>query len=173
LWYSDLRRSTELADRLSTEVFLDLLGRYFEMTAAAVLDYGGEVVSLIGDAVLGLFRVERSPDGACGRALAAAHEARRRLNFSQPRLAFDFGIALHLGEVIYGNVGVPERLQFTLVGSAVNEVVRVQDLTKQLGYPLLATATFAGAAAGTWRPLGEHLLRGFETPMPILTMPQP
>ena len=60
LWYSDLRHSTELADRLSTEDFLHLLGRYFEMTAAAVLDHGGEVVSLIGDAVLGLFRVEGS-----------------------------------------------------------------------------------------------------------------
>jgi adenylate cyclase len=82
----------------------------------------------------------------------------------------DFRISLHLGQVIYGNVGVPERLQVTLVGSAVNEVVRVQDLTKQLGYPLLATAPFARAAAGTWYPLGEHPLRGFETPMPILTM---
>ena len=71
--------------------------------------------------------------------------------------------------MIYGNVGVPERLQLTVVGAAVNEVVRVQDLTKQLGCPLLATATFADAAAGPWRPLGEHRLRGPETPMPILT----
>ena len=173
LWYSDLRHSTELADRLTAETFLSLLGRYFEMTAAAVLDHGGEVVSLIGDAVLGLFRVESSPEEACGRALAAAHEARRRLCASQPATAdaaLDFGISLHLGQVIYGNVGVPERLQFTLVGSAVNMVVRVQDLTKQLGCPLLATAPFAGATAGSWRSLGEHLLRGFETPMPILTM---
>jgi adenylate cyclase len=175
LWYSDLRHSTELADRLSAEAFLGLLGRYFEMTAAAVLDHGGEVVSLIGDAVLGLFRVESSPEEACGRALAAACEARQRLAASQPAAAdaaLDFGISLHLGQVIYGNVGVPERLQFTLVGSAVNMVVRVQDLTKQLGCPLLATAPFAGATTGPWRPLGEHLLRGFETPTPILTMTQ-
>jgi adenylate cyclase len=173
LWYSDLRRSTELADRLSTEDFLELLGRYFEMTAGAVLDHGGEVVSLIGDAVLGLFRVEGSPQEACARALAAAHEARRRLEVSlsdkagEPEL--DFGISLHLGQVIYGNVGVPERLQFTVVGAAVNEVVRVQDLTKQLGCPLLATAIFADAVSESWQPLGEHRLRGRETPMPILT----
>jgi adenylate cyclase len=176
LWYSDLRQSTELADRLSAEAFLQLLGRYFEMTAASVLDHGGEVVSLIGDAVLGLFRIEGAPDEACGRALAAANEARRRLNASQPvanNTAFDFGISLHLGQVIYGNVGVPERLQFTLVGSAVNEVVRVQDLTKSLGHPLLATGSFARRAAGAWQPLGEHRLRGLETPMPILTMAQP
>ena len=68
---------------------------------------------------------------------------------------------------------MPERLQFTLVGSAVNEVVRVQDLTKKLGYPLLATAPFAGATPGPWHPLGEHILRGLETPMPILTTMQP
>ncbi len=176
LWYSDLRQSTELADRLSAEAFLQLLGRYFEMTAASVLDHGGEVVSLIGDAVLGLFRFEGAPGEACGRALAAASEARRRLNTSQPvpnNVAFDFGISLHLGQVIYGNVGVPERLQFTLVGSAVNEVVRVQDLTKSLGYPLLATGPFARATAAVWQPLGEHLLRGLETPMPVLTMTQP
>jgi adenylate cyclase len=169
LWYSDLRHSTELADRLSAEAFLQLLGRYFEMTAAAVLDHGGEVVSLIGDAVLGLFRVEGTPEEACGRALAAAQEARRRLGASRPAagLSLDFGISLHLGQVIYGNVGVPERLQFTLIGSAVNEVVRVQDLTKQLGQPLLATAPFAGSTAGPWRSLGEYPLRGFEKPMPI------
>ena len=172
LWYSDLRQSTALADRLSAEAFLSLLGRYFEMTAAAVLDHGGEVVSLVGDAVLGLFRVEGTPQEACGRALAAAHDARRRLGASRGSAAepIDFGISLHLGQVIYGNVGVPERLQFTLVGAAVNEVVRVQDLTKQLGHPLLATAPFARAVAGAWHPLGEHALRGFESPMPILTL---
>jgi adenylate cyclase len=175
LWYSDLRHSTELADRLSADDFLKLLGRYFEMTAAAVLDHGGEVVSLIGDAVLGLFRVEGSTEEACGRALAAAFEARRRLDAAQPEAngpVLDFGIALHLGQVIYGNVGVPERLQFTVVGSAVNEVVRVQDLTKELGCPLLATATFAAATAGPWRSLGDHHLRGLETPMPIVTVGQ-
>jgi adenylate cyclase len=89
LWYSDLRHSTALADRLSAEDFLNLLGRYFEMTAAAVLDGGGEVVSLIGDAVLGLFRVEESPQEACRRARAAglARQIRRptRLSTSASR----------------------------------------------------------------------------------------
>jgi adenylate cyclase len=172
LWYSDLRRSTEFADRLSAEAFLHLLGQYFEMTAASVLDHGGEVVSLIGDAVLGIFRVDGAPGEACRRALAAAAEARRRRDSSGTAdgTALEFGISLHLGQVIYGNVGVAERLQFTLVGSAVNEVVRVQDLTKTLGCPLLATAPFANALPDEpWRPLGKHTLRGFETPMPILT----
>jgi adenylate cyclase len=86
--------------------------------------------------------------------------------------SLEFGIALHLGQVIHGNVGVPERLQFTVVGSAVNEVVRVQDLTKQLGCPVLATAPFAAAVPGSWRPVGEHVLRGLETPIPVLAMGQ-
>jgi adenylate cyclase len=172
LWYSDLRNSTALADRLSAEDFLKLLGRYFEMTAAAVLDGGGEVVSLIGDSVLGLFRVEETPQDACRLALAAAQEARRRLGAADQttNLPIDFGIALHLGQVIHGNVGVPERLQFTVVGAAVNEVVRVQDLTKQLDRAVLATAPFAAAVPGPWHPVGEHILRGLETPMPILAM---
>jgi adenylate cyclase len=172
LWYSDLRRSTEFADRLSAEDFLHLLGQYFEMTAASVLDHGGEVVSLIGDAVLGIFRVEGTPGEACRRALAAADEARRRRGRPGTRIdaTLEFGISLHLGQVIYGNVGVAGRLQFTLVGSAVNEVVRVQDLTKTLGCPLLATAPFASALPDEpWRTLGEHALRGFGSPMPILT----
>ena len=171
LWYSGLRFSTALADRLPAETFLNLLGRYFEMTASSVLDHGGEVVSLIGDAVLGLFRIDRTADEACGRALAAAQEARRRLNSRSAHTdpSFEFGIALHLGQVIYGNVGVPERLQFTLVGSTVNEVVRVQDLTKKLGHSVLATASFVDATPGSWRPLGEHTLRGIEIPMAIFT----
>ena len=125
--------------------------------------------------MLGLFRVEGSPQEACGRALAAALEARRRLGRPEPRRGqpLDFGIALHLGQVIYGNVGVPERLQFTVVGAAVNEVVRVQDLTKQLDNPLLATAPFAAAVAGPWRGWESTSCAGRETPMRLLAMAQP
>ena len=68
--------------------------------------------------------------------------------------------------MIYGNVGVPERLQFTVVGSVVNEVVRVQDLTKQLGHPLLVTGAFAAAVNSPWRSVGKHALRGLENPIP-------
>jgi adenylate cyclase len=175
LWYSDLRHSTAFADRLPAEAVLKLLGRYFEMTAASVLEQGGEVVSLIGDAVLGLFRAEHTAADACGRALAAAQQARRRLDAGTQETdeSFDFGISLHLGQVIYGNVGVPERLQFTLVGSAVNEVVRVQDLTKKLGHPVLATAPFVEMTRAPWHPLGEHVLRGIEAPMPIFSAIMP
>jgi class 3 adenylate cyclase len=106
-----------------------------------------------------------------GRKTGSDRRSGQRLNppSAQTDANLDFGIALHLGQVIYGNVGVPERLQFTFVGSAVNEVVRVQDLTKKLGHSVLATASFVDATPGSWRTLGEHTLRGIETPMPIFT----
>ena len=81
-----------------------------------------------------------------------------------------FGIGLHVGQVIYGNVGIPERLQFTLVGSAVNEVARVEDFTKVLDCPLLATGAFAREVGRGWRSLGEHALRGIEKPTELFTV---
>jgi adenylate cyclase len=172
LWYSDLRQSSTIADGQSAEAFLAVLNRYFEMTAAAVHDNHGEVVSFIGDAVLGVFRVDGTASDACERALAAAKEARRRLaalehQSDQKRL--DFGIGLHLGEVIYGNVGIPGRLQFTLVGPAVNEVARVEGMTKTLGVSLIATAAFARELTCECRSLGDHWLRGIGKPTELFT----
>jgi class 3 adenylate cyclase len=110
---------------------------------------------------------------ACERALAAATEARRRLaafedQLDQKRLGF--GIGLHLGEVIYGNVGIPSRLQFTLVGPAVNEVARVERMTKTLGVPLIATAAFTSQLRCKCRSLGEHDLRGIGKPTELFTL---
>ena len=114
--------------------------------AGAVLAHGGEVLMLVGDAVLAIFPVEGDgPEAAasCRAALAAALDAetrlaelnRRRAETGDPPLAF--GVALHLGDAVYGNIGVPERLEFTVVGAAVNEVVRMEGLTKELGHSVL------------------------------------
>ena len=127
IWYSDLRRSTELIERLSVERFLDLLNRYFDCTAGAVRAQGGEVVTLVGDAVLALFRADGGETlrGAGRRALCAARQAEARLGEVNRELArsglapLRFGVALHLGEVIYGNIGTSDRLEFTVVGPAV------------------------------------------------------
>jgi adenylate cyclase len=175
LWYSDLRQSTRLYNSLAVEDFLHVINRYFEMTAGSVADAGGEVVQFVGDSVLGYFRVEGDPTVACTKALAAAEEARRRLAAHLPEpgeLPLDFGISLHLGHVIYGNIGVPARLQFSLIGSAVVEVVRVQDLTKKLNCNILATGAFASVVDRKWRSLGEHELRGFDHARHIFT-PEP
>ncbi len=173
LWYSDLRHSSTLADHATAEGFLRVLNRYFEMTAGAIHDHGGEVVSFIGDAVLGFFRMEGTIEDACARALEAALEARRRLAAHVPEPGaerLEFGIGLHVGTVIYGNVGVPDRLQFTLVGAAVNEVARLEDLTKELGSPVVASAAFTQAIARDWRSFGHHALRGIASPIEVFSI---
>ena len=168
VWYSDLRRSTELIQQLSVEQFLALLNRYFDCTAGSVRDHGGEVVALIGDAVLAVFRVDRWPSSseAGRRALAAALQAEARLAEINRELArtglapLQFGVALHSGPVIYGNIGIPDRLEFTVVGPAVNEAVRIEALTKVLGRTILASEEFAHATGSGWESLGLHALRG-------------
>ncbi len=180
IWYSDLRDSTSLAGALPQEAFLELLNGYFECTAGAVLAYGGEVLLLIGDAVLAIFPAHHggADEGrACEAALAAAREAGQRLdrlNEARARSGLrrlEFGLGLHLGEVVFGNIGVPERLQFTVVGPAANEVARLEALTKDLGRPVLASAEFAGHLPLAWNSLGRHALRGVDGPREVLAPP--
>jgi adenylate cyclase len=180
IWYSDLRDSTPLAGTLPQEKFLELLNGYFECTAGAVIAHGGEVLLLLGDAVLAIFPVHSGGADeaqACEAALAAAHDARRRLDrFNEARSAdglrqIEFGLGLHLGEVIFGNIGVPERLQFTVVGPAANEVARLEGLTKDLGRPILASAEFAERLPLAWDSLGRHALRGVDDPREVLAPP--
>jgi adenylate cyclase len=168
IWYSDLRGSTPLAEGLSGPDFLALLNGYFECTAGAVLDHGGEVLRYIGDAVLAIFQVD-GPGGearAARMAMAAAQDAREhltRLNRSRGERGedpIDFGLALHVGEVMFGNVGVPERIDFTVIGPAVNEVARLEGLTKTLGRRIIVSNAFSRLLPLDWEALGENTLRG-------------
>ena len=169
IWYSDMRDFTALTDTLSPEDLLALLNGYFECTAGAVLAEGGEVLLLIGDAVLAIFPIdgpEAAERQACERALAAAREAGQRLDVLNRSRAAEgqgdlaCGIGLHVGELTFGNIGVPERLQFTVIGPAANEVARLEALTKTLGHAVLASAAFAERLPITWASLGRHVLRG-------------
>jgi adenylate cyclase len=153
IWYSDLRNSTGLAESLPIEQFLGLLNLYCECTAGAILDGGGQVLEIIGDAVLGVFPVLDAIDDAtaCTQALTAARDAHRRLGALRAEAhpaadAVRFGIGLHLGEVIFGNVGTVGRLNFGLVGRAVNEAARTESMTKILGRPVLVTDAVARLA---------------------------
>lgn len=168
IWYSDMRESTRLADVMPAEAFLATLNAYFECTAGAVLAHGGEVLRFVGDAVLAIFPI-REPEAtadACRRALAAAREAERRLGECNDERAarglgeLDFGLALHLGDVMFGNIGVPERLEFTVVGAAVNEAARLEGLTKVTGRRVLASGELARRLPGECEALGVHALRG-------------
>ncbi len=165
LWYSDLRDSTEMAERMPPENFLADLNTYFACSAGAVIKHGGQVLTLIGDALLAIFPVGdvfATDAEACGAALAAGIEAEAAIGAvnaerSEP---LRFGIGLHLGDVIYGNIGTTERLQFTVVGRAVNQVARLESLTKELSQPILASTNFMENASAQWRRLGDFQLRG-------------
>ena len=176
IWYSDMRDSTRLADRLDPHVFIERLNRYFECTAGAVIAGGGEVLRFVGDAVLAIFPIRAGGDDArtaSERALAAAGDAESRLARANEGLAaegeepIEFGLGLHVGDVMYGNIGVPERLEFSVIGPAANEVARIEDLTKTLGRRVLVSEAFANAAGTHCEPLGAHPLRGVGAPVKV------
>lgn len=169
IWYSDLRDSTGLAESLSTDDFIQLLSDYFECTGGAVLAQGGEVMNFIGDAVLAIFAVRKgrmTARQACARALAAGRDAQRRLSATNQRrrtrglVPLSFGLGLHFGEMLFGNIGMPQRVSFSVIGPAVNQVTRLEALTKKLKRPILASEQFANKTSAEWVPRGRHKLRG-------------
>jgi adenylate cyclase len=168
LWFSDLRDFTQLTESLPPQRLLAMLNSYFEHVAAAVTPRGGEILRFIGDAMLIVFPVGADSDtkAACAAAADAAADAFARLaNINRQRRAaaepeIRFGLGLHVGEVIYGNVGAPNRLDFTVMGPAVNRTARLADLTKAAGYPLLMSAEFAAHLDRPLRSLGRYKLRG-------------
>jgi adenylate cyclase len=178
IWYSDLRGSTHMADILPRDDYIRTLNDYFECAGGAVLAHDGEILAFIGDAVLAIFPVDENPEAttrACERALAACREAQSRLaavNLRRREAGEDkltFGLALHLGDVLFGNIGLPERVSFSVIGSTVNEVARLEALTKELGRQVLATGAFAGHTSIMWDNLGRHQLRGVGAPLEVLS----
>lgn len=177
IWYSDMRDSTRLADTLAAEEFLKTVNGYFECTAGAVLANGGEVLRFIGDAVLAIFPIrDGDSQSACELAMAALRDADKRLeavNGERERgglQALDYGLGLHVGDVMFGNIGVPERLEFSVIGPAANEVARIESLTKTLGRRALASADFARSVPGDWESAGEHALKGVGEPLEVMTL---
>lgn len=176
VWYSDLRGSTAMAEVLGRDQYTAILNCYFGCVGGAVLDAGGEILDFIGDAILAIFPIEKrgvTRARAARRALKAVRDADKRLAKTNAERLKDslpelrYGLGLHIGDVMFGNIGTPERLSFSVIGSSVNEVARLQDLTKELSRPVLATDTFAEAAPGDWTDLGEHSLRGVARPLKV------
>ncbi len=177
LWFSDLVGFTRLADALPQEQLLALLNAYADCLVGVVHAHGGQVLKFMGDGVLAV--VDGTPAEACGQALAAAQAARgaiERLNRSRAAAGLpvtDFTLALHEGEVLYGNIGSQDRLDFTVVGPAVNEVSRIQALCRSLDQPLLISASFAGTCGELRQQLvsvGRYALRGVERPQELFTL---
>ena len=179
-------RLDPLADTMPRQVYLDLLNEYFECMAGAVMTHDGEVLKFIGDALLAIFPIGAASEHpeTCSRhqrasvaALAAAREAMQRMDGAQrarreraePPLAF--GIALHLGDVMYGNIGAPGRLDFTVIGPAANEAARLEAMCKTLGRPVIISSQFARVLPEPLLSLGFHALRGVHEPNELFTLP--
>ena len=180
LLYADLRSFTPLADSLPGGELMALLDGCFDCMVRPVNRHGGEVLKFLGDGLLAIFRLkERRHPEICASALAAASEAldlmelfaAERLKDSKPTPGLD--IALHVGTVQYGNVGTDARLDFTVIGPAVNEAARIEVLCKELGQPLLVSQAFAEAAddsRGHLVSLGPHRLRGVRDETELFTL---
>lgn len=178
--YADLRGFTAVADRYEREVLVATLNTYFDCFVPAVTEHGGQVLKLLGDGLLATFPLEgHDPAEVCERALDAAAEALRCVRAynadDRPNDApvMDLDIALHLGDVFFGNVGSADRLDFTLVGPAVNEASRIEALCSQQERNLLVSETFARAATrsdGRLVSIGRYALRGVRAAQSIYTL---
>lgn len=176
IWFCDLRESTVLADAIGPERFLATLNDYFECVLTPVMARGGEVLSFVGDAALAIFRVDADLSGPATQAVNAAREAiasMRELNArreAQGAPALRFGIGLHVGDVLFGNVGTSTRVAFTVVGPATNEAARIESMCKVLDATLLVSAPIAAHAGFAWKALGTHRLRGVDAPVALYTL---
>ena len=169
VWLSDMRGFTSLSERSPPQTVIERLNVYFGCQVPAILEHGGEVLKFMGDGLLAIFPIESGQDAGavCHRALDCARDFRTRIA-ALPRAgdtdALRFGLALHVGEVMYGNIGGGNRLDFTCIGPAVNLAARLEKVAAKLGEAVVASAEFAGHCPKNFRPLGEHAVAGFTAP---------
>lgn len=170
IFYSDMRDSTRIAEELGPKPYLKRLNAYFDATAGAVTAEGGEILDFIGDAVLAVFPTDGGGfEDAARRALAAVGGVRSRLARAnrgeiQPLRC---GVALSRGQVMFGNIGIADRLTFSVIGQTVNAAARMEALTKELGYTVLVTREIAALAAEAFQPVGDHRLAGLMDPVSL------
>lgn len=180
LVYADLRGFTSLTDSVDRAALAPLLDAYFDQMVPPVVAHGGQVLKFLGDGLLATFNLEDQPrDAICGSALQTGVEMLHRVQSLNEQRAADglpvmeLDIALHLGDVLYGNVGAADRQDFTVIGPAVNEASRIEFLCQELGHHLLVSESFAQAAtacADRLIPLGRHELRGVRRAQEIYTV---
>lgn len=173
----DMRESTSLADKESRQDYIDTLNQFFDALAAPFNRNGGQILSFLGDGFLAVYPCDRhrEPSRAASQAaMTAVRHAQARmaeLNSERARQglpAIGYGLGLHIGNVMFGNVGLRDRLTFSAFGSAVNEVVRLQALTKKYEADVIASEAFADYCEGDWTSLGQHKLRGVRQRVTIM-----
>jgi adenylate cyclase len=169
IWLSDLRGFTALSDRLPAETVVDILNHYFDCQVSAIRAHGGEVLKYMGDGLLAVFPIDEYVGDApqvCSHVLEAARESRagvEALHYPNGNTIerFRFGVALHVGSVLYGNIGGGNRLDFTCIGPAVNLAARLEKIAGRLRRTVVASEGFAGICRGGWSELGEFPIAGF------------
>jgi adenylate cyclase len=179
LLYADLRGFTALSEAAPPAAVIAALDAWFDRIAGSVHAFGGEVLKFVGDGALAIFPItEGSPGAACDAALRAVSAARAgmahldsaRRQQGQPPLPF--GVAVHLGEILWGNIGAADRLDFTAIGPAVNLVSRLEGLCRPLDRAVLVSGAVAAETRAPLIPLGTHALRGIATPCAVFTVPE-
>jgi adenylate cyclase len=167
IWLSDMRGFTALADTLPPQQLVDLLNRYFDCQVPAIHEHGGEVLKFMGDGLLAIFPISAETDfpTICAAALGAAKAARGNvaaLEVAEHAPALRFGLALHIGDVLFGNIGSGDRLDFTAIGPAVNLAARLEKLAGRLGRTILASEDFVDHCGHDGlQPLGRFAVAGF------------
>jgi len=178
LLYADLRGFTALSESHPPSMVISALDAWFDRIAGAVHAFGGEVLKFIGDGVLAIFPVVGAPRGACDAALRAVSAARvgmAHLDAARQRQGLPplpFGAALHLGEMLWGNIGAADRLDFTAIGPAVNLVSRLEGLCRPLGETVLVSGALAAETETPLIALGTHTLRGIASPCAVFALPK-
>jgi adenylate cyclase len=176
IWFSDLRGFTRITDTAPEQV-IPLLNDYSDAIVSAIHEHGGDVLKLIGDGTLAIFTAENRTH-ACGAALSAAIAARKgivelnRRRVSEGKPITDMYLGLHVGEVFYGNVGSRERLDFTVIGPAVNEASRIAAMCRSVDQPVLMSSAFADVGGIKCRlvSVGRYALRGVAHPQELFTL---
>jgi adenylate cyclase len=180
IWLSDMRGFTSMADRMPPNELVDLLNRYFDCQVPAIVNHGGDVLKFIGDGLLAIFPIaedEGNTNQVCQEALAAAREAQANVDALDAAAGFEyvehlrFGLALHVGAVMYGNIGSGNRLDFTCIGPAVNLAARLEKLAARLHRTIILSADFARHCATEMEPLGEFAIAGFAAPQTAFGLP--
>jgi adenylate cyclase len=169
IWLSDLRGFTALSDRLPAETVVDILNQYFDCQVSAIGTHGGEVLKFMGDGLLAVFPISErdgNSEQVCSRVLEAARESRASVEalhypIGETLERFRFGVALHVGKILYGNIGGGNRLDFTCIGPAVNLAARLEKIAGRLHRIIVASEGFAGNSGGGWTDLGEFPIAGF------------
>ncbi len=174
----DMRNSTRLAEELGREAYIECLNTFFDNVAGAFADAGGEILSFMGDGFLAIFPSGDTPASrkeACITAHAAAIDATRLMAEANRERAtsglteLGYGIGLHIGNVKFGNVGLADRLTFSVFGSAVNEASRLESLTKVHKVPIIASEEFRRRCEGVWEEIGAETLRGVQHEITVFT----